>query len=46
MFEKEIIDRMGHDFYETVFVPAIREAMQEGKSYTSIRDTIRRDWKP
>ena len=46
LFEKEIVRRMGREFYETVFVPAIREAVETGKSYTSIRDTIRREWKP
>jgi hypothetical protein len=46
MFEKEIVNRMGRQFYNTVFVPAIEEAIAQGKSYTSIRDTIRREWKP
>jgi hypothetical protein len=46
MFEKEIINRMGRHFYNTVFSPAIEDALAEGKSYQSIRDTIRKDWKP
>lgn len=46
MFHKEIVKRMESEFYETVFLPAIAEAMREGRSYTSFRDTIRRDWKP
>ena len=46
MFEQEIVNRMGSHFYETVFAPAIEDAFREGKSYQSIRDTIRRDWKP
>jgi hypothetical protein len=46
MFEKEIVNRMGRQFYNTVFVPAIEEAIAQGKSYTSIRDMIRREWKP
>lgn len=43
-FDEEIIERMGREFYEDVFSPAIREAVEEGKDYKSIRDSIRRDW--
>ena len=45
-FDHDIIDRMGEDFYEQVFAPAIRQAKDEGKSYESIRDAIRKEWKP
>lgn len=45
-FDREIIDRMGPEFYDTVFAPAIREALDEGRKYEQIRDTIRKDWKP
>ena len=45
-FDHDIIDRMGSRFYDDVFVPAISEARAEGKSYETIRDTIRRGWKP
>jgi hypothetical protein len=45
-FDHDIIDRMGARFYDAVFVPAISEARAEGKSYETIRDTIRRRWKP
>src|SRR5215207_8901094 len=45
-FDHDIIDRMGARFYDAVFVPAITEARAEGKSYETIRDTIRRGWKP
>ena len=45
-FDHDIIDRMGARFYDGVFVPAITEARVEGKSYETIRDTIRREWKP
>ena len=45
-FDHDIIDRMGPRFYDAVFVPAISEARAEGKSYETIRDTIRRGWKP
>jgi hypothetical protein len=46
LFEKQIIQRMGDDFYREVFSPAIREAYEAGKDYMDIRDTIRKDWKP
>ena len=45
LFEKEIVQRMGPDFYEKVFAPAVAEAFKAGKDYTDIRDTIRKDWK-
>jgi hypothetical protein len=45
-FDHDIIARMGEGFYDTVFVPAITEARATGKSYETIRDTIRRGWKP
>lgn len=44
-FDREIIDRMGADFYHQVFSPAITQAVREGKRYEDIRDTIRQDWK-
>jgi hypothetical protein len=46
LFAHEIVDRMGPEFYDTVFAPAIAEALRQHKSYQAIRDTIRRDWKP
>jgi hypothetical protein len=46
LFEREIVSRMGRQFYNAVFAPAIEEALREGKSYQSIRDTIRKEWKP
>src|SRR4051812_48246962 len=46
MFYDEVVKRMGKEFYETVFLPAITEAVKEGRTYQSIRDTIRREWKP
>jgi hypothetical protein len=45
-FDHDIIERMGARFYDAVFVPAITEARVEGKKYETIRDTIRRGWKP
>lgn len=46
LFDKEIVARMGSDFYRKVFQPAIKEAFVEGKEYREIRDAIRREWKP
>ena len=45
LYDREIVARMGEDFYAEVFVPAIRDARAEGKSYEQIRDTLRRGWK-
>jgi hypothetical protein len=45
-FDREIVDRMGPEFYEVVFQPAIRDALAAGRKYEQIRDTIRKDWKP
>ena len=46
LFDHEIIDRMGAEFYAREFAPAIRHARQEGESYEAIRDRCRRRWKP
>jgi hypothetical protein len=44
-FDREIIDRMGQDFYAEVFRPAIEAAFKDGKRYEDIRDSIRKGWK-
>lgn len=44
-FEKEIVDRMGREFYDRVFHPAVEQAVREGKRYEDIRDEIRKGWK-
>ncbi|MGZ3639398.1 MAG: hypothetical protein ACXVCX_16335 [Ktedonobacterales bacterium] len=46
VFEREIIQRMGPDFYAHVFAPAIAQAVAQGRSYESIRDTLRKEWTP
>jgi hypothetical protein len=46
LFEREIVQRMGPDFYARVFAPAIAQAVHRGSSYESMRDTIRKDWTP
>jgi hypothetical protein len=45
-FDQEIIDRMGATFYDRVFAPAVRAAVEGGARYEEFRDTIRADWKP
>src|SRR5688500_16457194 len=46
LFDKEIVGRMGRAFYRKVFSPAIRAARDRGASYESLRDSLRKDWKP
>jgi len=46
LFDRQIVERMGADFYKEVFAPAIRHERELGHSYESIRDRIRRRWKP
>ena|SRR5438270_4126375 len=46
LFDKEIVQRMGPDFYRRVFSPAVRQAFERGEPYESIRDRLRADWKP
>jgi hypothetical protein len=46
LFDHQIVERMGTDFYKEIFVPAIRHEREVGHSYESIRDRIRRRWKP
>ncbi len=46
LFDREIINRMGKEFYQQVFAPAVDKAYEEGKSYVEIRDAIRKEWKP
>jgi hypothetical protein len=46
LFDRQIVERMGSDFYQDVFVPAIRREREQGHSYETIRDRIRRRWRP
>ena len=46
LFDHEIVQRMGADFYAQVFAPAIAAALAQGQRYESIRDSIRRNWSP
>jgi hypothetical protein len=45
-FDHEIVDRMGAEFYRQEFAPAVREARANGETYESMRDRLRRRWKP
>ena len=45
-FDREIIERMGRRFYERVFAPTIRSAIERGERYEQFRDSIRAGWKP
>jgi hypothetical protein len=46
LFDHQIVEGMGTDFHTEVFAPAIRRERELGHSYESIRDRIRRRWKP
>jgi len=45
-FEREVVERMGRDFYERIFAPAIRQAVGSGQRYEQFRDTVRKGWSP
>ncbi len=45
-FDREIVERMGIDFYDRVFAPEVRGAVERGQKYEEIRDAIRAGWKP
>ena len=45
LFDYEIVERMGAEFYRDVFEPAVRAAREQGQSYEAIRDRLRRRWK-
>jgi hypothetical protein len=46
LFDHEIVERMGPEFYREKFAPAIHAAHSSGQTYESIRDRLRRRWKP
>jgi hypothetical protein len=46
LFDHEIVERMGSDFYREVFAPAVRDARDKGRPYESIRDSLPRRWSP
>jgi hypothetical protein len=46
LFDHEIVERMGREFYEQVFAPSVREARASGQTYEAMRDRLRRRWRP
>jgi hypothetical protein len=46
LFDREIVHRMGEEFYRDVFAPTIKQHFERGDSYQAIRDFVRKDWKP
>ena len=46
LFDHEIVDRMGQEFYREVFAPAVKDAHDKGQPYEAIRDRLRRRWSP
>jgi hypothetical protein len=44
LFDREIVDRMGPEFYARVFAPAVAHAYHSGEKYEVIRDQIRASW--
>ena len=46
LFDHEIVERMGAEFYRDIFKPAVRAARAQGQSHKAIRDRLRRRWKP
>ncbi len=44
LFDREIVNRMGMQFYDKVFRPAVDKAYAEGKTYVEIRDSLRKPW--
>ncbi len=44
MFDREIVERMGRQFYCEVFSPAIEAAIADHQSYERIRDALRVPW--
>jgi hypothetical protein len=46
LFDHQIVDRMGREFYREVFSPAVQQGRDKGQSYEDMRDRLRRRWKP
>jgi len=46
VFDHDVVEHMGPQFYRKVFVPAIEQARTKGECYGDIRDAIRKDWTP
>jgi len=46
LFDREVVDRMGEQFYREVFAPTVKAHFDRGDKYQAIRDVVRKDWKP
>jgi hypothetical protein len=46
MFDREVVARMGDEFYREVFAPTIKAHFERGDSYQAIRDFVRKGWRP
>jgi hypothetical protein len=44
LFDREIVRRLGPDFYRQVFSPAIADAIAQNRRYEDIRDVLRKPW--
>jgi hypothetical protein len=44
LFQKEIVERMGEEFYREVLAPAVAHALDEHRRYEDIRDSLRAPW--
>jgi hypothetical protein len=44
LFDREIVDRMGLEFYHRVFAPSVANAFHSGEKYEAIRDRLRAAW--
>jgi hypothetical protein len=44
LFQKEIVERMGEEFYRAVLAPAVAQALEEHRRYEGIRDSLRAPW--
>jgi hypothetical protein len=45
-FDREVIERMGAEFYDKVFAPEVAGLVEQGKDYMEFRDSVRSEWKP
>jgi hypothetical protein len=44
LFDREIIERIGEEFYLQVFSPAVAKAIEEHERYEDFRDSLRVPW--
>jgi hypothetical protein len=46
MYDREIVKRMGVDFYNNTFLPKIKELISKGAKYQDFRDSVREELGP